>query len=94
MPPPPLYKTYKKTDVFFRKTSRREADVKNVRLSKKVKKGRRRGGGSNPLLFFHTGEKLCNMKYMCGKYLTITTVLKMHKFCHSGLKPFSNGKDV
>ena len=68
--------------------------MKNVRLSKKVKKGRRRGGGSNPLLFFHTEEKLFNMKYICGKYLTITTVLKMHKFCHSGLKPFSNGKDV
>ena len=68
--------------------------MKNVRLSEKVKKGRRRCGGSNPLLFFHTGEKLCNMKYMCGKYLTITTVLKMHKFCHSGAKPFSKGKDV
>ena len=68
--------------------------MKNVRLSKKVKKGRRRGGGSNPLLFFHTEEKLFNMKYICGKYLTITTVLKMHKFCHSGAKPFSKGKDV
>ena len=39
-------------------------------------------------------NNICNMKYMCGKYLTITTVLKMHKFCHSGLKPFSNGKNV
>ena len=46
------------------------------------------GGRSNPLLFFHTEEKLFNMKYICGKYLTITTVLKMHKFCHSGAKIF------
>ena len=31
--------------------------MKNVRLSKKVKKGRRRGGGSNPLLFFSHRRK-------------------------------------
>ena len=65
-------------------------------LKKRLKRG---GGGvgggrSNPLLFFHTEEKLFNMKYICGKYSTITTVLKMHKFCHSGAKPFSKGKDV
>ena len=61
---------------------------------KRLKRGGGGVGGSNPLLFFHTEEKLFNMKYICGKYLTITTVLKMHKFCHSGAKPFSKGKDV
>ena len=122
--------------------------MKNVHLSKKVKRGRRRGGGSNPLLFFHPGEKLCNMKYMwkifdhnhsfedaqilpqwckaifkrkrcfknqlyqishmftytggkpwkrrycekCRKYFTKTTVMKRHKFCHSGAKPVLRGK--
>ena len=51
-------------------------------------------GGQTHYYFFHTEEKLFNMKYICGKYLSKTTVLKMHKFCHSGAKPFSKGKDV
>ena len=50
--------------------------------------------GQTHYYFFDPGEKLCNIKYICVKYLTITTVLKMHKFCHSGAKPFSKGKDV
>ena len=71
--------------------------IKGGRCEKRpfyLKKGEEKGWGVKPTIFFHPGEKLCNMKYICGKYLTITTVLKMHKFCHSGAKPFSKGKDV
>ena len=44
-------------------------------------------------VFSHRTKALQTEKCdMCGKYFSKTTVLKMHKFCHSGAKPVLRGK--
>ena len=43
--------------------------------------------------FSHRRKALQTQKCdMCGKYFSKTTVLKMHKFCHSGAEPALRGK--
>ena len=44
-------------------------------------------------IYSHRRKALQTQKCdMCGKYFSKPTVLKMHKFCHSGTKPVLRGK--